>query len=116
LAATVPFDARGSGPLEWSPFAISNPTVTATCLKRAEDDGDLVLRMYESQGEASQGMINANLPLASASWVNFIEDKLGNAQVSARSIPLNLHGYEIRTVKIKLAGNKGVDLLSAKAK
>jgi alpha-mannosidase len=104
LAASVPFDARGSAPLEFSPIQFSDPHVIATALKRGEDKGDLILRGYESTGAASSGSVMLNVPGSKARWVNFIEDDLGAAPLSNNRIPLDLHGFEIRTVKIKVQG------------
>lgn len=102
LSASVPFDARGTAPLEYSPLSISDPNVVATALKLGEDHGDLIIRGYESTGAPSQGSISLNVPGSSPRWVNFVEDDLGAATMSGNQIPLNLHGFEIRTVKIKL--------------
>jgi alpha-mannosidase len=103
LAVSVPYDARGTAPLSYSPVSLTDSNVVATALKRGEDAGDLILRGYESTGKASLGSIRLNVGGSSARWVNFVEDDLGPAQLNGDQIPFNLHGFEIKTVKIKLA-------------
>src|SRR5207248_63425 len=55
MSATVPFDAKGSSPLEWSLGSITDPTVVTTGLKLAEKGNDLVLRMYQTTGIPASG-------------------------------------------------------------
>lgn len=69
--ATVPFDARGDRPLEWSPLHVTDDAVMPTCLKRCEDDGSLVLRVYQSTGAPSTGAISLSYNPAYAAWVTF---------------------------------------------
>ncbi|HWA82919.1 MAG TPA: glycoside hydrolase family 38 C-terminal domain-containing protein, partial [Fimbriimonadaceae bacterium] len=102
LSASVPYDARGTAPLDYSPLSLTDSSVIPTALKIAEDDGDLILRAYESTGAPSKGSIVLNVPGVSSRWVNFVEDDLGSAPMTSNRIGLPMHGFEIKTVKIKL--------------
>lgn len=102
LASTVPFDARGTAPLQFSPLAVGAANVVPTCLKRGEDSGDLIMRMYESTGKPTSTGISLNVPVSKASWVNFLEDDLANAEISNGGVTTPLRGFEIKTVKLKL--------------
>jgi len=99
----VPGDTRGPLPLAWGALSISNATIVPTVLKRAEDDGDLVVRFYQSSGAATRAAVETNYPISGAEWVNFVEDALGKADVSEHTIPLDLHPWQIGTLKIKRA-------------
>jgi alpha-mannosidase len=103
LAGTVPFDARGSAPLQYSPLAVGSANVVPTCLKRGEDAGDLIVRMYESTGMPATTGISLNVPVASATWVNFLEDDLGKAEINSGGVRAPLRAFEIKTVKLKLS-------------
>jgi alpha-mannosidase len=105
MCVTVPYDARGASPLEWSAAAFSDQSVVPTCLKRSEDGNALVLRAYLDAAAPSSGAIHVNAPFTSPHWVNFVEDDLGAAPYGGSTIPLNLHGFEIRTVKVDLLKN-----------
>jgi alpha-mannosidase len=102
LASTVPFDARGTAALQYSPLAVGASNVVPTCLKRGEDAGDLIMRMYESTGKSTSTGISLNLPVSKASWVNFLEDDLGSAEVTKSGVNTSIRGFEIKTVKLKL--------------
>ncbi|HEY0867922.1 MAG TPA: glycoside hydrolase family 38 C-terminal domain-containing protein, partial [Fimbriimonas sp.] len=102
LVMQVPFEAKGSNPLEWGLLKVEDPAVVPTALKRSEDGNDVVLRMYQSTGARSDGTIEFARRLGGATWVNFIEDRLGNAPARGNSLPLSLRGYEIRTIRARL--------------
>lgn len=97
--ATVPFDAKGDQPLQWSLLSFSDPTVVPTVLKKAEDDGDFVVRFYQASPSESKGKIEINVPTKTASWVNFVEDHLGPAAVANKSVDTGMHGFEIKSLK-----------------
>jgi alpha-mannosidase len=88
LQATVPFEAKGKMPLEWSPLQVSDSNVVATGLKVAEDDKDLVLRLYQNSKSPSAASVSFRMPVIGALWVNFLEDRLGVATVQGQRIPL----------------------------
>jgi alpha-mannosidase len=102
LAATVPFDARGTAPLTWGLVKMSDPNVVPITLKRSEDGDDVVLRMYESTGARSNGTIEFAKAIGGASWVNFVEDRLAPAPANRTAIPFGARGYEIKSVKVNL--------------
>jgi len=104
LAATIPFDAQGKAPKQFSLLSLSQPNLVATGLKLGEDAGDLVVRFYESAGKPTAGSVNLSLPSQKADWVNFVEDPLNPAPLTNQRVPFQLHGFEIRTLKVKLAG------------
>src|ERR1044072_1234347 len=104
LAATVPFDARGTAPLDFAPFEVP-AGVTVTGLKLAEKDRDFVVRMFANGSNvlAAATSLGCKVNVTGATWVNFLEDALGSANVgSGGKIPLALHPWEIRRVKIKI--------------
>lgn len=91
--ATVPFDAKGTSPLEWSLGRIDNPNTLMFGAKLAEGSKDLIVRMYECSGKA--GGLNAEfgIPAAKTTEVNFIEDALQpfNSQI---------RGFEIKSLRV----------------
>ncbi|MDR3689169.1 MAG: glycoside hydrolase family 38 C-terminal domain-containing protein [Fimbriimonas sp.] len=102
IEATVPFDAKGAAPLQYSPVSVTDPNLVPTCLKKSEDGGDLVVRMYESTGKPSNSGLKLNVPFTKATWVNFLEDDLANAKTANGVVSAPARGFEIKTVKIKL--------------
>lgn len=100
LNATVPFDAAGSNPLQWSLGDFSDNNVMPTALKVAENGDGLIVRMYESAGKSTFGGFAIRTPFTNTHWVNFIEDPLHLAQGNGGIVTLYLHKFEIRNLKI----------------
>jgi alpha-mannosidase len=79
----------------------------STCLKRAEDDGDLILRLYQDSPEATSGRLVCDRGIERLERVNLIEDGAGGAPPMpasvATSVPISLKPFEIQTLKIRLA-------------
>lgn len=102
FAASVPYDAHGDAPLQFSPLAISDPNVVPTALKQSEDGKDLVLRAFEATGKPSRGWIAPKIALSGAGVVNFVEDPIGPAASDANGVALPMRGFEIKTVRLRL--------------
>jgi alpha-mannosidase len=99
--ATVPYEAKGPNPRVWSPLTIEAPNVLATSLKLAEDDDSLILRYFEGQGAKTPNPIRLNVPIRSATLVNFLEDRLGPARLTQDVLESPLRPWEIQTVKLQ---------------
>lgn len=104
LAATVPFEATGDGPSEWSLVTIDNPNVVATGLKCAEGGDDYVLHMYEGAGAGAKASIRANFKCNGGLWLNFIEDRIGNAPQADSGFLTEFRGFEIKHMLVARAG------------
>lgn len=98
---SVPYDARGDAPLQWSALSLTDPNVVPTCLKRSEIGDDLIVRAYEASGKPSNGFLLPKIPFGLPTIVNFLEDKLSNTiSVPGSGISLKLRPFEIRTIRI----------------
>ncbi|MGB9717115.1 MAG: glycosyl hydrolase-related protein [Thermoproteota archaeon] len=75
------------------------------CVKKAEDDKSLVLRLFEHTGVKSscEMMLNLDKTLKKACKTNILEDEvLEEVEVHANRLKLSLNPYEICTLKIVL--------------
>ncbi len=55
-------------------FTVSNPALVIEAVKLAEDgSGDVVVRLYESLGERSAGVVTANFPALRVHAVDLLE-------------------------------------------
>ena len=110
--------AAGGGnadlPAECSFIRSGSPNVLITCVKRAEDDDDLVVRCYESQGRKGSANLSTYWTVRKARTANFVEDvQPGSADVVAqggKTVSADMRGYEIRTMKLALRPLPGVTL------
>lgn len=71
-------------------------------MKNAEDNDDIVLRIYETDGKDTLAKIILNIPCSSYIETNLIEQPIGvERQIVGRTISLDLKPYEIKTIRIK---------------
>ncbi len=65
---------QGAEPVE-PLFAVFNDALTIEAVKLAADgSGDVIVRLYESLGERSTGLIRADFPVQGVSVVNLLEE------------------------------------------
>lgn len=106
MSATVPFDAHGPLPKQWSLLNASDPSVLVTGIKRAENSDDLIVHLFDAGGQGSKGTLSVNTPVAQVWNVNFLEDELGELRVKDNSVPLDLHKFQIQCLKLRTASQK----------
>jgi len=97
-------------PAEISFVGAGARNVTITGVKRAEDDDDLIVRYYETNGEAIRARMATAWPVVGAARVNFLEDPLGAASATATGAGSDLRGHEIQTLKLRLKPVPGVTM------
>ncbi|MBE4717440.1 glycoside hydrolase family 38 C-terminal domain-containing protein [Pseudarthrobacter sp. AB1] len=92
--------ARGAEPL----FAVDNPALVIEAVKLAEDgSGDVVVRLYESLGQRSAGVLTANFPVTVVQATDLLEriiDAPGvNAAAAEQSVELLLRPFQLVTLR-----------------
>ncbi len=95
----------GKLPVSKSFFSSSPSNVLLTAIKKAEDDSDSVIRLYEASGKNTTATITLPAPVASAVETNLIEQKPdwtpAKIKISGNTITLPISHDEIKTLKIK---------------
>ena len=92
LCATVPFDARGSSPHNWSALTFDTPDGIPFGLKLAEGSDDPICRMYNCTEDPGKFFMNSVFSGKKITEVNFLEDKLRDF------VPL-LSTFEIKSIR-----------------
>ena len=100
--------SRGIDPL----VVVTGTGIVLSSVKLAADrSGDLVVRVYESQGARTQGELAFAIPAVEASEVvevTLLEEELEDAPVcelsSTGSIPLSLKAFDVRTFRLRPSG------------
>lgn len=100
LAATAAVHP-GVLPPRWGLLEITPANVVLTALKPG-NDGSLVLRCFEAVGRTTSARIRASTPIVSAQAVNLLEDDGATLQPSGSELALELHPFEIKTVRLRL--------------
>lgn len=93
----------GALPAEHSFLRVEPDGVVVTAAKRAEDDDDLVLRFYESEGRDVEARVWTAFAMAGAREVNFLEDDLGEVASQRHAVSVPLGHHRIKTLKLRPA-------------
>jgi alpha-mannosidase len=94
----------GSLPHDWGLLEVSNPDVIVSSLKPARGAG-LALRVYDATGKGASGVRIALGPkITAGSESNLMEDAFGALRAEGNSVILDLHPFEIKTIRLWLAG------------
>ncbi len=88
------------GTMRTTPLELSKPNVIVSCLKKAEDSDDLVLRLYESFGESTDCAVKFGFTVKSAVECDLTENQLKQMKVSKGKLALRFKPFEIKTVKL----------------
>jgi alpha-mannosidase len=100
LAPRLVRGARGVEPL----FTVDNPALVIEAVKLAEDgSGDVVVRLYESLGQRSAGVLTANFPVKGSQATDLLEratDAPGVKTLSGHgSVGLSLRPFQLVTLR-----------------
>lgn len=93
----------GELPSEHSFVTVQPENVVLTAVKKAEDDGTLILRFYEWAGKESDVTIQLPSAALSATEVNLMEKTMGELSLHNGAVVVHTKPYEIKTIKVKVA-------------
>lgn len=80
---------------------VESENIIAEALKLAEDgSGDVILRLYESKHAATSTAIKWNLPFASASECDMLENETQALTAHDQCFTLSFHPFEVKTIRI----------------
>ena len=94
----------GTLPGEHSFVRVDADNVVVTALKKSEDDDALVLRFYEWAGKDADVKIQLPDGALSASETDLMERSTADLAVRSSAVTVHTKPYEIKTVKIRVAG------------
>jgi alpha-mannosidase len=89
---------------ELSFVRIDADNVVVTALKKSEDDESLVLRFYEWAGKETDVRIQLPSGAQSATETDLMERSTADLPVRSKTVMVHTNPYEIKTVKIRVAG------------
>jgi len=93
---------KGSLPKTHSFIQISPENVVLNALKKSEDDGDWILRIFETAGEAKNVEVSFDRKISSVCEVNLIEDKICSIIPTTTKFSFEIKPFEIRSFKVCL--------------
>jgi alpha-mannosidase len=93
---------RGSLPNQWGLLEVSPANLVLSALKPGKD-GATVLRVYEASGKATtRATISFKAKVLSANEANLMEDSGLKLKIENNTLRFDLHGFEIKTFKLRL--------------
>ncbi|HSU69967.1 MAG TPA: glycoside hydrolase family 38 C-terminal domain-containing protein, partial [Micrococcaceae bacterium] len=86
-------------------FTVFNTALVIEAVKLAEDgSGDVVVRLYESLGERSTGLVTANFPVRSVQVTDLLEDRVdvpAGIVLGSDSVELTLRPFQLVTLRFR---------------
>ncbi|UZX01999.1 alpha-mannosidase [Arthrobacter sp. CDRTa11] len=84
-------------------FTVGNPALVIEAVKLAEDgSGDVIVRLYESLGQRSAGLLTANFPVTAVHSTDLLErqaDAPGITVTGPDSVDLSLRPFQLVTLR-----------------
>ncbi|MFE0175787.1 alpha-mannosidase [Streptomyces sp. NPDC059002] len=103
LALNLPLRVAAA-PVLPSLVAVDHPAVTVESVKLADDrSGDVVVRLYESQGGRAAATLRTSFPVARAEVTDLLERPLGPAETGESGLALGLRPFQIVTLRLRPA-------------
>ncbi len=90
--------AAGEAEVSW--FAVDSPGIVIDTVKRAEDSGDLVVRLYEAHGGHAEARLTSSLPVAGVRECSLLEDDGEELTWTGGGVDLSFRPFQIRSLKL----------------
>ncbi len=98
--------ATDAAPREVSFFGISAPTasphVVIDTVKKAEDSGALIVRLYEAHGKRGTIRLTSSLPVKSVARVNLLEEEDQKLQWTSGGVDVSVTPFQLVTLKLEI--------------
>jgi len=93
----------GSEPREVSFIEVDAPNVIVEAVKQAEDDNDVILRLYECAHAGASAIVRFGFPVRAAAEVNLMEEQPRALQVVDDTVEVVLGPFEIKTLRLSVS-------------
>ncbi|MBV9454352.1 MAG: alpha-mannosidase, partial [Rubrobacter sp.] len=93
---------QGKLPPESGLVAVEGVTLALGSLKKAEDGGGLILRLYEPHGARGKSILRFTKEIKRAKSTNLMEEKSGMLSTERNALRVEVRPFEVLTLRIKL--------------
>jgi len=101
LPIAIPADARGALPSEYSFLKISPHNLILSALKKAEDSDGVILRFFETKGEATEAEVELFKAIRRLTLVDLLEREQSELPFEGNRFRLEVKPFEIVTLKLE---------------
>jgi len=107
--APFPIEAHSDGVLapEFSFLQLSPDNLVLSALKKAEDSDEVILRFFETKGQATEATIRLFKEIRRLTLVDVLEREETELAFSGNTFRLEVKPFEIITVKLELQSGRG---------
>ncbi len=89
-------------PVETSFFSVDKENISISAIKKAEDDNETVIRLFETGTGDTQINISSWFTVESAGRTNMIEYERRDVNLKGNSIPFRIGSHSVETFKLRL--------------
>jgi alpha-mannosidase len=85
-------------------FQVDDPSVLIAAVKKAESNGDIVLRLFQSTGRPAEVKLRSHFPVSGAKEVDGLEDDVAGSRVRMvddRTVAFNCRAFEIVSIRLR---------------
>ncbi|MDH5689565.1 MAG: glycosyl hydrolase-related protein, partial [Candidatus Bathyarchaeota archaeon] len=75
--------------------------VVVSCIKKAEDSDDTIIRMYDATGEGAEAELTLGFDAERASEVDLMEEEIARLELKNGKINMSVKPFEIKTIAIR---------------
>jgi len=98
---TVTDPSSGSLPETKSFIQVKPENVVVSCIKKAEDSDDTIIRMYDATGEGAEAELTLGFDAERASEVDLMEEEIARLELKNGKINMSVKPFEIKTIAIR---------------
>lgn len=89
-------------PVEKALLSINNEDIIIEAVKKAEDNDDIIIRLYECHGNDARVKLNFNIDAEDIKLVNLMEEIVETDKFNKEKLELKFSPFEIHTLRVKL--------------
>ena len=83
-------------------FQVDNPAVVIDTVKKAEDTGDIIVRLFESHGAHQVVTLSAAQPFKKATKVNLLEAEEKPLRAARNQVKFSMRPFELVSIKLNV--------------
>ncbi len=91
---------KGLMPASMSYMQVNSTAVVIEAVKRAEDNDDLIVRLYEANGTCAKTRVSFDLPVKSVALVNLMEEEPKKLKLEKQGVNVDFKPFEIQTLRL----------------
>jgi len=92
--------ATGSASKTLSLLQLDTTAVVVEAVKQAEDDGDIIIRLYEATGATVDARLTFEMPVATVAESDLMETPLRALDLVDGGVTLTFGPFEIKTLRV----------------